>query len=96
MHDSDSDFRVFIANLQWEVQETELSEFFGSGCGPIREAIIVRDRETGRSRGFGFISFQDRDAMERALELDGYEFQGRPLSVKIAVPRLPRQHAERG
>jgi RNA recognition motif-containing protein len=63
-----------------------MKDFFGS-CGGIVSARIAKDRETNKSRGFGHIDFENTDAVKKALELAGNDFNGRPVKVDVALPR---------
>jgi RNA recognition motif-containing protein len=78
--------KLFVASLARDTTEQDLREFFeGYKPGDIR---IILDRETGQSRGFGFIEFFDPSDAQRALfELDGAVLNGRPIVVKQALPQ---------
>lgn len=79
--------KLFIGNISWDCTNEELAEHF-SQCGAVQEAIIIKDRETGRSKGFGFVTFETEEEAQAAIEqLDGQDFQERDLSVSIARPR---------
>lgn len=81
--------RLYVGNIPWSVTSEELSDFFGAH-GPVESVFIVTDRETGKSRGFAFVSFQNEEDATSALTEDGAEFQGRTLRVNPAVPK-PQQ-----
>ncbi|MCW7553459.1 MULTISPECIES: RNA recognition motif domain-containing protein [Endozoicomonas] len=82
--------KLFIGNLAFSATEQELEEAFGA-FGEIQEAKIILDRETGRSRGFAFVTFaSDADANE-ALALDGQNLSGRDMRVSVATERPRRQ-----
>jgi len=84
--------KLFVSNLPFTCSEDELREVF-EAFGALRSVKIVLDRETGRSRGFGFVEFEDAAAGDRAIqELDGSSFQGRNLVVNVAhdKERQPR------
>ncbi|AMO57067.1 hypothetical protein GZ77_00915 [Endozoicomonas montiporae] len=82
--------KLFIGNLAFSATEQELEEAFGA-FGEIQEAKIILDRETGRSRGFAFVTFaSDSDANE-ALALDGQNLSGRDMRVSVATERPRRQ-----
>ncbi len=79
--------KLFVGNLSFQTVEDDLRELFGS-FGDIDDIYVVEDRQTGRSRGFAFVSFADRDAaMTAAKELDGTEFMGRNIKVNEATPK---------
>ena len=83
--------RIFVGNLAWSTTEDELSQLFES-YGIVDRAQIVTDRETGRSRGFGFVEMPDATEAQAAIEgLNGTSQGGRPLTVNEA-----RQREERG
>jgi RNA recognition motif-containing protein len=69
---------LYIGNLQWNTSDEELKEFFSS-IGNVESVKIVKDNETGRSKGYGFVKMENADeAMEK---LDGKELRGRPLKI---------------
>jgi cold-inducible RNA-binding protein len=79
--------KVFVGSLSWNVDEEELGNFF-SQVGDVEEAKVITDRETGRSRGFGFVTFVDAECAKKAIEeFDGVELDGRAIAVKIANQR---------
>ncbi len=76
--------KVFVGGISWNTDEDLLRETFGR-CGEVTEAKVITDRETGRSRGFGFVSFSDSDGVSKAIsELDGTELDGRSIKVNEA------------
>ncbi len=76
--------KLFVGSLSWNTSDTELSEAF-SRFGTITEAKVITDRETGRSRGFGFITFEDDAAAEEAISaMNGAMLDGREISVNEA------------
>jgi RNA recognition motif-containing protein len=82
---------IYVSNLPYDTTQFELKVYFGS-CGEVTEVILCSDRITGRPRGFGFVTFRDVSAAERAIqEYDGREFGGRRLRVDRAREREPRQ-----
>ncbi|NBD37193.1 MAG: RNA-binding protein [Verrucomicrobia bacterium] len=82
---------IYVGNLAYELQEDELSEAFGA-YGVVESARILLDRDTGRSRGFGFVKMPNREEGESAIEgLQDHELMGRPLRVREAEPRQPRE-----
>jgi RNA recognition motif-containing protein len=81
--------RLYVGNLAYTVTSEDLQELFEQ-YGSVRSAQVLSDRETGRSRGFGFIEMDDDGEAETAIEsLDGQEHQGRRLTVNEAKPRTP-------
>lgn len=85
-----SQSKVYVGNLPYNVTDEELQGFFGQ-YGDINEIKVITDRETGRSKGFGFITFASDQAAQAAIEADGKEFGGRALKVNIA-----RENPRRG
>jgi RNA recognition motif-containing protein len=80
--------RVYVGNISWDTSEDELRDYFAGDSRNVTNAFIATDRETGRSRGFGFVSFDSSDDAEGAIsELDGTELGGRTLKVNIAHER---------
>jgi RNA recognition motif-containing protein len=81
---------IYVGNLVWEVTADELLELFGKH-GKVTRAQVITDRETGRSRGFGFVEMENDGEAQKAIEaLNGFEHNGRPLTVNEARPREDR------
>jgi len=79
--------KLYVGNLPFSFSEDDLRSMF-EPHGEIVESIVITDRETGRSRGFGFVTFQDEDTAQRAMkEMADYDCDGRSLNVKQANPR---------
>ncbi|MFH1085879.1 MAG: RNA-binding protein [Chloroflexota bacterium] len=82
--------RLYVGNLPYQTTSEELAEFF-TQVGEVVDATVVQDRETGRSRGFGFVEMADEQAAADAVEqLNGKAFGGRTLKVSESKPRAPR------
>ena len=78
---------IYVGNLPYKTSEADLAELFAA-FGQVERASIVMDRETGRSRGFGFVEMTDHAAGTKAIEeLAGQEWNGRPLTINEARPR---------
>jgi RNA recognition motif-containing protein len=76
--------KLYVGNLSWNSTEADLSDTF-SAFGEVVEAKIITDRETGRSRGFAFVTMSDEaSANQAAAELDGTSIDGRNVRVNIA------------
>jgi RNA recognition motif-containing protein len=75
--------KLFVGNLPWSVGDAELNEIFASH-GEIQSARVINDRETGRSRGFGFVEIETDDVAALIKATDGYEVDGRNLRVNEA------------
>ncbi len=78
--------KLYVGNFPFSVDEAQLRELF-SPYGDISELAMITDRDTGRSKGFAFITFATQQAAEKALELDGKDLGGRKLRVNIAQER---------
>ena len=71
---------IFVGRLSWNVDNDWLAEEFAE-CGEVESAHVQMDRNTGRSRGFGYVHFKTADAVEKALALNGREIDGRPVNI---------------
>src|ERR1041385_5461016 len=91
-----SAMKLYVGNLSFSTTESELQELFAQ-TGTVESARIVTDRETGRSRGFGFVEMASRGEGEAAITaLNGKEINGRSLKVNEAKPQEPRGDNRRG
>lgn len=78
--------KLFVGNIDWGTTDEELQTLF-SQHGEIEEAVIIKDKFTNRSKGFGFVTFvNDEDADKAITNLDGYELNNRNLAVNEARP----------
>jgi len=78
---------IFIANLDWEITSDDLKSTFSS-FGEVTYAHVVYDRETKRSKGYGYVEMTNSDSAINAIEaLNGVEINGRKIDVKIASPK---------
>lgn len=83
---------IFVGNLAFTVTSEQLRDVF-SGFGAVISASVILDRETGKSKGFGFVEMQDASAGESAIQaLNEQPINGRPVRVNEARPRAPRTH----
>ena len=81
---------IFVSNLSFNVQDEDLREFFAP-YGEVTSAKIINDRETGKSRGFGFVEMSDDAASKKAIaELDGATVENRTIKVMEAKPKEDR------
>ena len=78
--------QVYIGNLSYRVRERHLREYF-SDMGDIEHLRIIKDHGSGRSKGFGFITFKEAKGANKSLKLHGKDFEGRSLVVRIARPK---------
>jgi RNA recognition motif-containing protein len=82
--------KLFVGNLSFNTTESDLSAAFAA-FGTVTETNLMKDRETGRPRGFGFITMSSDEEAQKAIEgLNGKDMDGRALTVNIAKPREER------
>lgn len=82
--------KLYVGNLSFDVVNADLEEMFGAH-GTVRSAQVIMDRDTGRSKGFGFVEMTaDGEATAAISMLNGREFKGRALTVNEAKPREDR------
>lgn len=85
---------LFVGSLSWGVNDQQLEEFFAS-CGTVSSAKVIVDRESGRSKGFGFVEMgSDEEAAKAVAELNGKELDGRAITVSEARPREERPRGD--
>lgn len=85
---------IFIAGLSYRINDADLKELFAE-YGDIAEAKVIMDKQTGRSKGYGFVEMNDEAAGQKAIEeLNGAEYDGRTISVSVARPREERPRRE--
>lgn len=83
------DTKLYVGNLDYSVTSDQLNEYFAQ-VGTVVEAVVITDRMSGRSKGFGFVTMSKPEEAEKAIkELNGKDFQGRNLVVNEARPRQP-------
>ena len=88
--------RIYVGNLSFQTTETDLSAMFAE-IGQVESVQIITDRDTGRSKGFGFVEMVDDAAAEKAIErLNGKSVGGRNLTVNEAKPQQKRDSGSRG
>ena len=75
--------KIYVGNLPWSASEDDLNELFSS-FGTVHSAAVVSDRDTGRSRGFGFVEMDDADADKAIAAVNGRDLGGRALRVNQA------------
>ena len=78
--------KIYVGNLSWGTTDRDLETLF-SGHGEVRSATVITDRDTGRSRGFGFVEMEDQAANEAISALNDKEVDGRRLKVNEAKDR---------
>ena len=86
----DQNNKIFVGNLPWSIKNDQLRDLFAQ-FGEIVEAIVIEERRTGRSKGFGFVTFTTPEAADAAAkEMHGKEVDGRNIVVNKARPREER------
>jgi RNA recognition motif-containing protein len=86
---------MYVSNLSFHTSEDDLRNLFGQ-FGPVSSARVITDRETGRSRGFGFVEMESNTEAKEAMKgLDKKEIEGRALSVTVAREKTPRSENQR-
>jgi RNA recognition motif-containing protein len=81
---------IYVSNLSFNVQDEDLKSYFAD-YGEVSSAKVINDKETNRSRGFGFVEMTDDAAAQKAIaELDGATVDGRAIKVSVAKPREER------
>lgn len=82
--------KLYVGNLSYSVDSSQLQELFGQH-GSVQSAEVIADRETGRSKGFGFVEMgSDQEAQAAIAALNGQQFEGRALTVNEAKPKENR------
>ena len=83
---------IYISNLSYGVDDADLNTLFAE-YGEVTSAKVIMDRETGRSRGFGFVEIADEAMGQKAIdELNGAEYDGKVITVNVAKPREDRSN----
>jgi cold-inducible RNA-binding protein len=81
--------KLYVGNLSFQTTENDLDGLFAQ-VGPVESVTIINDRDTGRSKGFGFVVMEDADADKAIQQFNGTEFNGRALTVNEARPMVKR------
>jgi RNA recognition motif-containing protein len=82
--------KLFVGNIEWGVTDEQLQELFAEH-GEVEEAVIIKDKFSGRPKGFGFVTFVKDEDADKAIEaLNDHELNGRKLAVNEARPKEPR------
>ena len=83
--------KLYVGNLPYSINDDGLKEMFAA-AGEVAEAVVISDKFSNRSKGFGFVTMKDEAAAEKAIkEMNGKELDGRAIVVNIARPMRPRE-----
>lgn len=90
------DNKLYVGNLSYSTTEDDLHALF-SDAGSVQSVAVIKDRDSGRSKGFGFVEMASDADAQKAIDLfHGTEYQGRPLTVNVARPREDRPRFDGG
>lgn len=82
--------KLYVGNMPFSITQERLKEMFAV-FGEVTEVTVIMDRRSGRSKGFGFVTFSDDAAADKAIaDMNGKDMEGRPLTVSEARPMTPR------
>ncbi len=85
--------KLYVGNLSYNTNDSSLAELFSS-CGTVESARVITDRDTGRSKGFGFVEMSsDKEASDAIAKFNGQEIDGRAVTVNEAKPMAPRNNS---
>jgi RNA recognition motif-containing protein len=88
--------RLYVGNLPYNTVDADLQNLF-SQAGTVKNAQVIKDRASGRSKGFGFVEMSTQDEAQAAInKFNGQDFNGRALTVNLARPREDRPSGSRG
>ena len=88
--------KLYVGNLAFQTSSEDLQQLFGQ-AGTVESANVVEDRDTGRSRGFGFVEMATKEEGEAAInQFNGNDLNGRNLTVNVAKPRENRSEGRNG
>jgi RNA recognition motif-containing protein len=84
------EYKLYVGNLSYTTTETDLQTLF-TQAGAVKSVALIKDRDSGRSKGFAFVEMENQADMQNAISMfNGKDFQGRDMSVSIARPREER------
>lgn len=88
--------KLYVGNLSYSTTEDDLRDLFAQ-AGSVQSVALIKDRDSGRSKGFAFVEMSTDDEAQKAIDqFHGQEFQGRPLTVNVARPREERPRFDGG
>lgn len=83
--------KLYVGNLPYSLSEADLQALFAQ-AGTVKSAVIIKDRDSGRSKGFGFVEMETQEEMQNAISMfNGKDYEGRPLTVNPARPQEERR-----
>lgn len=89
--------KLYVGNLSFDTTEDSLQQLFATNGFPVESARVIRDMNTGRSRGFAFVEMNSEDDAAKAIaQLNGFNLEGRALAVNEARPQAPRGGGRHG
>lgn len=78
--------KIYVGNLPWSINSDQLATLFGE-YGTVSDAVVITDKMSGRSKGFGFVEYADEESAKKAIDaMNGKDYEGRNLVVNIARP----------
>lgn len=84
------EYKLYVGNLSYSTSEEDLQTLFAQ-AGAVKSVALIKDRDSGRSKGFAFVEMETQQDMDNAINMfNGKDYQGRPLSVSVARPREER------
>ena len=86
--------KIYVGNLSFQTTENDLNDLFGT-FGAVEAVSIITDRDTGRSKGFGFVTMDQENAEQAISQLNGTEHNGRALTVNEARPMVRKDFGDR-
>lgn len=88
--------KLYVGNLPYSASEQSLTDAF-SACGTVDSVKIVTDRDSGRSKGFGFVEMSNETEAQAVIsKFNGADYDGRQMNVSVAKPMAPREGGDRG
>jgi len=88
--------KLYVGNLSYSTTEDELRNLFAQ-AGSVQSVALIKDRDSGRSKGFAFVEMSTSDEAQKAIkQFHGQDYQGRPLTVNVARPREDRPRFDEG
>ncbi|XP_071512865.1 heterogeneous nuclear ribonucleoprotein 27C-like isoform X3 [Panulirus ornatus] len=94
-HDGEEKGKMFVGGLSWETTQESLQRYFGQ-YGEVIDCVVMKNSETGRSRGFGFVTFADPNKVESVLKSGPHELDGRTIDPKACNPRSMQKQKRNG